>query len=329
VDSNGDLLVADSDNNRVLLWPATDFNASSHPSCATSCYLPAAGIWGQYGSFLGTDSNAAHTSTGSGDPCPANQTGSPTQCTLSDPLGVLADARGDLLVADTLNNRVLEYDGALTGGSYPLAASGVYGQGGSFSSATPNLNGLNAASLQGPSGLAVDPSGDLWIADQDNSRVLELPHAVSGGVLAGSTATWVLGQRGSFAAGDANNGGADAGSLDYANAIVFDAAGNAFVSDSGNSRLLEYLQPYALTGARIVLMQGWNLVGLPSKTTLSYTASRAVSQIDAQGGNATEIAVYQNGAYQVYSSGLSTDFSLNAGEGFWVLTAAASTWTVT
>src|SRR5271156_4734323 len=85
----------------------------------------------------------------------------------------------------------------------PTTADVVYGQLGSFTTNFPNQGGLGANSLHYPDGLAVDSSGNLYVSDQQNSRVLYSP--------AGSTtATRVYGQGGSFTIGNGNNGGISA-----------------------------------------------------------------------------------------------------------------------
>jgi hypothetical protein len=54
-----------------------------------------------------------------------------------------------------------------------------------------------------------------------------------------------------------------------------------------------------------------------------------VSQIDQQGGNATEVAVFANGSYSVYVLGFSTDYPIAPKEGFWVLTKSPAVWALT
>ncbi len=76
----------------------------------------------------------------------------------------------------------------------PITAGIVYGQGGSFTSASGNNGGISANSLFQPDNLAVDNNGGLYVADLQNNRVLYYP--------AGSTtATRVYGQGGNFATG--------------------------------------------------------------------------------------------------------------------------------
>ena len=85
----------------------------------------------------------------------------------------------------------------------PQSASGqsttanvVWGQLGSFTTNIPDNGGITANSLNGPSGFALDGSGNLYVADYSNSRVLFYPSG-------STTATRVYGQLGSFTTGDA------------------------------------------------------------------------------------------------------------------------------
>ena len=115
----------------------------------------------------------------------------------------------------------------------PTTATVVYGQGGSFTSVAPNKGGIGANSLNGPLGGAFDSSGNLYVADSYNNRVLFYP--------AGSTtATRVYGQGGSFTSYTQNNGGVSANSLDYPYGVALDSSGNLYVADNRNSRVLFY-----------------------------------------------------------------------------------------
>ena len=80
------------------------------------------------------------------------------------------DSHGNLFVADQDDNRVLEYNTPLT---TDTVADEVFGQGGSFSTIAQNKGGVSASSLDGPNGVALDSSGDLYVADSGNHRVLE------------------------------------------------------------------------------------------------------------------------------------------------------------
>ena len=102
---------------------------------------------------------------------------SPSANSLCDPVGVTVDSAGNLYVADTGNARVLEYNAPFAGcGSFPCvgpSANLVFGQGGDFTANSCDGAGLSASSLCFPLGVAVDSSGDLYVVDESDSRVLE------------------------------------------------------------------------------------------------------------------------------------------------------------
>ncbi|HEX6509245.1 MAG TPA: NHL repeat-containing protein, partial [Chloroflexota bacterium] len=233
LDVRGDLLVPDLDNNRVLLWSASLLARLHAGACAHRCFIPASRVWGQYGSFSTTAPNNRAIPAAQASSCPAVSYFAPASaCTLFAPAATVADPDGNLYIADTSNNRVLEYDGALSSGRQN--ASRVYGQGESFSSRAENLGGTGPSSLWHPIALALDPTRNLWVTDFYNMRVLEFSAAVG----AGSTAaSGVLGQAGSFTTRAC---GRTAQGLCGPYSVTFDIAGNAFVSDSFNNRVLEF-----------------------------------------------------------------------------------------
>jgi hypothetical protein len=53
-------------------------------------------------------------------------------------------------------------------------ATRVYGQGGSFTTNTANKGGVSANSLDNAQGIAVDSSGDLYVAELYNARVTKI-----------------------------------------------------------------------------------------------------------------------------------------------------------
>ena len=84
---------------------------------------------------------------------------------------VAFDAKGDLFVADTANNRVIEYKPS-SATSYPQVGTVVAGTGGQGS-------GLNQ--LNNPSGVALDANGDLFVGDSSNNRVMEYAYNAATG----------------------------------------------------------------------------------------------------------------------------------------------------
>src|SRR5208282_856600 len=201
-------------------------------------------VFGQGGSF---------TSTG----CDSDtEGGNPTANDLCYPSGIAVDAAGNLYVADASNNRVLEYNAPLTNGA---SANMVFGQGGSFTSNTANKGGASKKSLSYPSGVAVDSTGNLYVADSNNSRVLEYNTPLTN--VNGTTANMVFGQDGIFTWIGCNShttgSNPSAKNLCYPNSVAVDAAGNLWIADLGNNRVLEYNTPLTIgTTADRVFGQG-------------------------------------------------------------------------
>jgi len=134
VDSKGNLYIADAGNNRVR---RVDFATGSISTVAGS-----SDIYG-YG----------------GDGGPASR------ARLSLPSGLAIDAADNLYIADTGNNRVREVSRA--GRITTLVGSGSPGAGGDGGLAIK-------AQLFAPEGLAIDKTGNLYIADTGNNRIRKL-----------------------------------------------------------------------------------------------------------------------------------------------------------
>jgi hypothetical protein len=102
------------------------------------------------------------TVAGNGAPGYSGDGGPATSARLSDPWGVAADAAGDLYIADSGNSviRKVSPDGMIT----TVAGNGSAGYSGDGGPAT-NAQLFEAA------GVAVDPSGSLYIADTSNNRI--------------------------------------------------------------------------------------------------------------------------------------------------------------
>lgn len=154
---------------------------------------------------------------------------------LCQPYGLAVDPAGNLYVADTGNNRVLEYNAPFIN---DRGANRVFGQGGRFDARTGNHGGISAASLYAPFGVAVDPGAHLYVADFGNNRVLVFEQP-----LKSDKAVRVLGQHGEFASGECNSGGISAESLCGPLNLALDRGGNLFVAENRNNRVLEFDNP--------------------------------------------------------------------------------------
>ena len=167
------------------------------------------------------------------------------QSALCGPGGLVFDSSGNLWVADSGHNRILEFVSPFSDGE---SASLVIGQ--------PNFTGnlcstiTTQSGLCSPGGLAFDTSGNLWVADRVNTRVLEFMFPFSNG----ESASLVLGQSGFNTAtciggvpGVFNFVGlptTQSGLCDPYG-LAFDSSGNLWVVDAGNSRVLEFNHPFS------------------------------------------------------------------------------------
>jgi len=135
------------------------------------------------------------------------------------PGGIAVDSSGKLYVADSLNNRIR----LISGGSVStLAGNGTSGYTGDNGNAT-------SAELNHPGAVAVDASGNLYIADTGNHAIRKVT---------GSTITTIAGSNNGGSSGDAGDGGAAKGALLNSPAgIAVDSSGNVYISDTNNNRI--------------------------------------------------------------------------------------------
>src|SRR5260370_21653002 len=92
--------------------------------------------------------------------------------------------------------------------------------------------------------MAVDQGGNLYVADSGNNRVLvyNTPfNTASGEPGAGdASADFVYGQNGAFTTRSCNPSGANATTLCNPSAVALDAAGNIYIADAANARVLQF-----------------------------------------------------------------------------------------
>src|SRR5208283_4909896 len=161
------------------------------------------------------DNNGIITTVAGGGHYGLGDGGAATSGSLIGPSGVAVDASGNLFIADTWNNRIREVDpdGIIT----TVAGNGSYGYSGDGGQAT-------SASLAGPSGVAVDASGNLFIADTYNNVIRKVDN---NGII-----TTVAGG-GHYGLGD--GGAATSASLVQPSGVAVDASGNLFIADTYNN----------------------------------------------------------------------------------------------
>ena len=105
------------------------------------------------------------TAAGDGKASYGGDGGAAANAQLNNPCGVATDLSGNVYIADTANNRVRKIDNA--GIITTIAGDGTRGTLGDGADAA-------FAQLNGPAGIAVDSSGNIYIADTDNELVRKL-----------------------------------------------------------------------------------------------------------------------------------------------------------
>jgi hypothetical protein len=224
LDAAGNLVIADTGNNRIRVIAATS------------------------GTFYGTAMTAGHiyTVAGTGSAGFSGDGGPATAAALRTPTSVATDPAGNLLIADSANNRVRAvaatsgtfYGRAMAAGDiYTVAGNGTYGYAGDGGPAA-------SAQLRDPLGVSVDGAGNLLIADTLNSRV-RLVAATTGSyygtaVTAGDIATVAGNGLGGFR-GD--SGPATGARLNYPAATGVDGSGNLLIVDDDNGRIRKVTSP--------------------------------------------------------------------------------------
>ncbi|BAU53196.1 NHL repeat-containing protein [Mucilaginibacter gotjawali] len=186
---------------------------------------------------------AGSDTTGSGN-------GIGTASSFFGPLGVAVDAHDNIYVADAGNNLIR-----------------LIGQGGQVSTFAGTLNtgtSTNLSPFNNPSGVALDGSGNVFVANYLNSTIMKITPS---GVV--STYAGVDTLKG------ANNGPAALATFYYPNSVAADAAGNIYVSDGVNN-LIRKITP----DGTVSTLAGSGLAGSAdstgTKASFNYPAGLAV-----------------------------------------------------
>ena len=174
---------------------------------------------------------------GTGTTGHAGDGGLATSAQLTGPLGLAVDSSGNVYIADGPNNSIRKVS---TSGIITTVAGGTAGFGGDGGAAT-------SAALNFPTAVAVDASGNLYIADSANHRIRE----VSGGIISTIAGTTVFGFSG-------DNGPATSAQLYLPKGVAVDSHGNVYIADTGNQRIRE------ITGTTITTIAGNGQPAIPA-----------------------------------------------------------------
>ena len=144
--------------------------------------------------------------------------GQATAASINIPSGVAVDKSGNVYIADQGNARIrkVSTSGIIT----TLAGTGTIGFTADGATAT-------SARIAQPLAVAVDTSGNVYFAEQNNHRIRKISTT---GIL-----TTVAGNGAASFAGD--GGQATAASISYPAGVWLDAAKNIYIADAGNNRI--------------------------------------------------------------------------------------------
>jgi hypothetical protein len=218
VDNQGNLLIADTDNNVIRA------------------------VAGSTGVYYGQSMVAGniYTIVGNGTAGNNGVTSPLTQTELSAPTGIAVDAQGDVVITDTGNNSV-RLVAATTGTFYgrTMQAGHIYTIATSAAPCTPvNGGDASAACLISVDGVTFDPLGNVIFADVGNDDVMLLPQ--NAGTFYGQAVTpglyYIIAGNGTIGFSGKGGPGAQAQlALQTFAGLATDASANLFVADGGDN----------------------------------------------------------------------------------------------
>jgi sugar lactone lactonase YvrE len=185
-----------------------------------------------------------------------------TSASLSYVADIAMDASGNIYLPETFNQRIRKVS---AGYISTVAGNGTYGFSGDGGPAA-------SANLADPEGVAVDASGNLYIADTGNNRIRKVT---------GSIITTVAGNGIAGFSGDA--GPAAGASLDTPVAVAVEASGNLFITDANNQRIrVVNMQTTAITVAGVTIQPG----------SINTVAGNGNAGFSGDGGPATSASLF-------------------------------------
>lgn len=183
-----------------------------------------------------------------------------TSANLGYPYGLAVDSRGDLYISEHQGNRIRKVSNGIITTVAGTGKEGFSGDGGPGTS----------AQLDGPSDIAFDKAGNLYIADTGNNRVRKLgPDGI------------ITTVAGTGTAGYSGDGQGTSTELNGPSGLAVDAAGKVYIGDSLNHRLRK------LAGGTLTTIAGTGVPGVPvqgepaSNAALSYPSNHLA--VDRQG----------------------------------------------
>ena len=206
--------------------------------------------------------------------------GSATSSLLNNPRGVAVDGSGNVYIADAYNNRIRKVDSSGTISTF--AGTGAYGFGGDGGSATSSL-------LNNLRGVAVDGSGNVYIADELNHRIRKVdPSGIISTILA-------------------------APAIHEPRGVAVDGQGNVYIAEFSGVRKIDVAANDVSTLAVIEDSFGFGPDGVPATSSL---LARPVGMAVDGSGN---VYIVENSAHRIRkvdSSGIISTFAGTGTYGF-------------
>jgi uncharacterized protein (TIGR03437 family) len=189
----------------------------------------------------------------------------PSDTGLNLPTGLAVDAEGNLWVADTGNGRVLRFPSPFSQPQGTLhRASVVLGQ---VNFTAPPVKDAGISNMSAPFGLAVLSNGSLAVSDNAHNRVLIFRRPAGGDFANYQNAATVLGQP-DFSS---SAFGTQVNQMRNPTHIAVDTSDRLFVADSGNNRLMVFVNLATAGNGATSAFQLFNLNRLTGVTVSQVT----------------------------------------------------------
>jgi len=263
VDSSGNVYIADTGNHFIRVVgtdgnlrsfagvPYPGFSGDTFAAISSNLFAPQDVAVGSNGTVYIADTGNAriravttdgniNTVAGNGNLGFSGDGGAATSASLSQPYAVAVDSQNQLFIADLGDLRIRKVD--TKGNMSSIAGTGFPGFTGDGSAAIK-------ATLTLPSGVAIDGSGNVYVADQWNLRLRKID--TSGNI------STIAGNGGFSYSGD--GGPATRAQLFGPQGVAVDPSGNLFISDSRNAVVRKVATNHTistLTGTSLVQPRG-------------------------------------------------------------------------
>jgi Leucine-rich repeat (LRR) protein/sugar lactone lactonase YvrE len=250
-DSNGHLYIADSGNHRIRKVSGQRTRKPNANSIITTIAGNGKGYRGDNGPATGAR--------------------------LNNPSGLAVDNQNNLYIADTDNHRIRKIDnrGTIT----TVAGNGIKGYSGDGDPAT-------AAQINAPTGLEVDSTGNLYIADRNNHRIRKVDNE-------GTITTFT----GTGKAGTSTDGIlAGVAQITQPSDVALDQYGNLYIADKGNDTIRKIGEQDGEEGAapphQIADCPNTEVTGIPKNECYAlialYDSTKGPDWTDNTGWKATD-----------------------------------------